>query len=197
MLLSLGLQGPYRQLSSVFLGSSACPPLSAATLTHSVDVNGGSPLLLASRAVMTSCGCAPLRATRLSGWPTSVSSRRGAAAGVGQRPARPNRPAAAVGDSGSSADVGAAFLQQFKSIASSPPPAPAADTSGCGCSGSKSKAQAEPASGCCGGGSGGVAEQAAAAVGSQLNSLMSGLQGSLSRQDIRDAFESAAPVSTL
>jgi hypothetical protein len=59
------------------------------------------------------------------------------------------------------------------------------------------QAERASASGCCGGSgsSGADAQQAAATVGSQLNSLMSGLQGSLSRQDIQDAFETAPPVS--
>lgn len=117
----------------------------------------------------------------------------------------PLPPPRSAGGSGSSAgtgesDTGAAFVQRFRSLADAQPLA-ADVASGSGCCGSKA-AQGQGAtsqsggSSCgCSGGAATSGPQAAAAAPSQLNSLMGGLEGTLSREDLQAAFQSGPSAS--
>ncbi|KAL4852723.1 hypothetical protein ACK3TF_006197 [Chlorella vulgaris] len=112
------------------------------------------------------------------------------------------RVVAAAADSGEpTPDAGAAFLEQFKSLSTNPADilgtAQKLDTftSSSGCCGGSSSAPEQSGSGCCGGSnssnSSGAAgdQQAASAVMNQLSNMMGGMDGSLTRDDFRSAFD--------
>lgn len=117
------------------------------------------------------------------------------------------RVVAAAADSGEpTPDAGAAFLEQFKSLSTNPADilgtAQKLDTStsSSGCCGGSSSAPEQSGSGCCGGSnssnSSGAAgdQQAASAVMNQLSNMMGGMDGSLTRDDFRSAFDDTQPV---
>ncbi|KAI3424700.1 hypothetical protein D9Q98_008090 [Chlorella vulgaris] len=116
------------------------------------------------------------------------------------------RVVAAAADSGEpTPDAGAAFLEQFKSLSTNPADilgtAQKLDTStsSSGCCGGSSSAPEQSGSGCCGGSnssnSSGAAgdQQAASAVMNQLSNMMGGMDGSLTRDDFRSAFDDTQP----
>ncbi|KAL4422283.1 hypothetical protein ABPG75_008480 [Micractinium tetrahymenae] len=111
----------------------------------------------------------------------------------------PRSSAASAGGAGGEDNTGAAFVQRFRSLADAQPISADTGSNGGSCGGGTTSgdqgvaAQSGAGScGCSGGaGAGASGAAAAAAVSSQLNSLMSGLEGSLSREDLQAAFQAA------
>lgn len=96
-------------------------------------------------------------------------------------PARSTSGSGGGGEGTGGEDAGAAFVQRFQSIS--------ADLL------ANAKAidgvKDESAGGCCGGsgGDGASAQAATSSVSQQLNSMMSGMEGSLTREDLKAAFD--------